>query len=273
MEYKSTIMIVDDNEIYSNGLRDKLKDRYDIIQVFSGEDAVKVYRRNMPDLVLMDLVMPTMGGEEATEKILEMDPDANIITISGHQEIEQMAEGVKAHFSKKAINLPTLLSSIEAHVDKVSVNIMRARIYTLETSVAQLAQRTVDLESMIEQQTMLIMRVAEKSSSVVETFKGSLSSGKKGILAGGYISSILITALSLLNYDSGIIAWIINNPLAILLIAVTLGLTGFWVLPMIIKKKNRKKVTSEDRNKYWLELNTNFPKKMERGKRGKDRLI
>ena len=274
MNYKSTVMIVDDNEEYSNGLRDNLRDRYDVIQVFSGEDAVRVYRRNMPDLVLMDLVMPTMGGGEAAKKILEIDPDANIITISGQAEVDEATIGIKEHFTKKAISLPNLLISIENHIDKVSVNIMRARIYTLETSVATLSQRTVDLESMIEQQTMLIMRVAEKSTSVVKSFKGSLSSGKRGILAGGYISSILITVLSLLNYDSGILSWIVSNPLVILLIAITLGLTGFWVVPMLIKKK--KKVTLQDRNKYWIELDTDFPEvrqSKERGKKGKDRLI
>jgi two-component system chemotaxis response regulator CheY len=268
-------MIVDDNVEFSEGLQTLLKDRYEVITVGSGEDAVKAYRRNMPDMVLMDLVLPTMGGVEAMEEILFIDPDANIITISGEKgkKSELLEQGAK-DFIPKPINISSLLASIEMHIDKVTVNILRQRVYTLETGHAELKQDNVDLKCMIEQQNMVILRVAQQSRSVVDSFKGSLSSGKKGILVGGYLSSILITALSFINYDSGILNWIVSNPLVILLIFITLGLTGFWVVPMLIKKRKKKTVTDENRIDYAYELEGMFSeKKGKRGEKGKNKLI
>ena len=60
----------------------RMLDGYDVALATDGDSAVKAYLKFRPALVLMDIVMPNMGGKEATKKILELDPDAKIIGVT-----------------------------------------------------------------------------------------------------------------------------------------------------------------------------------------------
>jgi len=60
----------------------RMLDGYDVALATDGDSAVKAYLKFRPALVLMDIVMPNMGGKEATRKILEIDPDAKIIGVT-----------------------------------------------------------------------------------------------------------------------------------------------------------------------------------------------
>ncbi len=48
----------------------------------SGEEALERYREARPDLVLLDLVMPGLSGEETLRRLLELDPGANVVIVS-----------------------------------------------------------------------------------------------------------------------------------------------------------------------------------------------
>ena len=52
----------------------------------TGEEAIKFCRKTEPDVVLMDMDMPGMGGLEATKKILRYAPDVKIIVLTAHTE-------------------------------------------------------------------------------------------------------------------------------------------------------------------------------------------
>ena len=57
-----------------------------VSEASSGEDAVALCRRNAPDVVLMDVNMPGMGGLEATRKIIRMAENTRVICLSMHKE-------------------------------------------------------------------------------------------------------------------------------------------------------------------------------------------
>lgn len=48
----------------------------------NGEDAVNIYKKESPDLVFLDIVMPIMDGNTAVREIMAFDPDALIIIVS-----------------------------------------------------------------------------------------------------------------------------------------------------------------------------------------------
>jgi YesN/AraC family two-component response regulator len=67
-----------------------------VIEASSGAEAVELYREQMPDVVFLDINMPDMTGLEALPKILEIDPDAIAIMLTGHASRSLVETSAKA---------------------------------------------------------------------------------------------------------------------------------------------------------------------------------
>lgn len=83
------LLLVDDHEIVRTGIRRILEDIHDfkvIGEVQNGEDAIKFCRSHSPDVVLMDMNMPGIGGLEATKQIIHYAQDSRVIVLSVHKE-------------------------------------------------------------------------------------------------------------------------------------------------------------------------------------------
>jgi DNA-binding NarL/FixJ family response regulator len=85
MRNKARIIIVDDNLYYREGMK-LLIEMEGIGEVIAeadnGQEFLDLLVKLQPDLVLMDIEMPMMGGIEATEKALEIKPDLKILAIT-----------------------------------------------------------------------------------------------------------------------------------------------------------------------------------------------
>jgi NarL family two-component system response regulator LiaR len=94
-----TVMIVDDHEMVRKGARGYLDAQPDITVVGeseSGEEAVLLAREVVPDVVLMDLVMPGMDGVEATRQVKDISPRTNIIVLTSYHQDEHIFPALKA---------------------------------------------------------------------------------------------------------------------------------------------------------------------------------
>jgi two-component system, NarL family, invasion response regulator UvrY len=83
------LLLVDDHELVRTGIQRILEDVSDFSVVgvaVNGEDAVKFCRKHSPEIVLMDMSMPGMGGLEATKQILRFSEQIRIIVLSVHKE-------------------------------------------------------------------------------------------------------------------------------------------------------------------------------------------
>jgi len=83
------ILLVDDHELVRTGIRRILEDVKGMKVVGeceTGEIAAKFCRTNAPDVVLMDMNMPGIGGLEATKKIIRFNPDIKVIVLTVHSE-------------------------------------------------------------------------------------------------------------------------------------------------------------------------------------------
>jgi two-component system invasion response regulator UvrY len=79
------IVLVDDHDLFRAGVRSILQNQEGMVVVgeyASGEDAVKAIRADPPDLILMDVNMPGIGGIEATRKILQIAPNVKVIAVT-----------------------------------------------------------------------------------------------------------------------------------------------------------------------------------------------
>lgn len=84
-----TVLIVDDHDLVRMGIK-RILSGINGIKVLgeasSGEEALQFVRQKMPDVILMDVKMPGMGGIAATSKLLRLDPDVKVLAISSCDE-------------------------------------------------------------------------------------------------------------------------------------------------------------------------------------------
>jgi two-component system invasion response regulator UvrY len=83
------VLLVDDHELVRTGIRkilDEVKGIKVIGEAATGEDAIKFCRKTEPDVILMDMQMPGMGGLEATKKLIRYAPDIKIIVLTVYTE-------------------------------------------------------------------------------------------------------------------------------------------------------------------------------------------
>jgi DNA-binding NarL/FixJ family response regulator len=114
------VLIADDHALLRDGVRALLKLAEDLEVVgeaADGQQAVEACRRLAPDLVLMDVAMPGLGGLEATVQIRREDPRVKVLVLTQYQDREYVARFLKAGASgyvlKKAA-AGELLSAIRA---------------------------------------------------------------------------------------------------------------------------------------------------------------
>lgn len=82
------VMLVDDHALVRMGFRMLLADaNVEVVaEVDSGEQACRQYPQCRPDVVVMDLSMPGMGGLEAVRRLLAQDPGARVLALSAHED-------------------------------------------------------------------------------------------------------------------------------------------------------------------------------------------
>jgi len=94
-----SVLIVDDHAVVRQGLRTFLESEGDIEVVGEagdGAEAVQRVQEFLPDVVLMDLVMPGLDGIAATRKISEVSPSSRVLVLTSFGEEEQVFASIKA---------------------------------------------------------------------------------------------------------------------------------------------------------------------------------
>ncbi|MEJ2734051.1 MAG: response regulator transcription factor [Anaerolineae bacterium] len=119
------VMIVDDHSMVRRGLATILRVKADLELVGeanNGREAMQMCNEVQPDVILMDLVMPEMGGAEATQLIREQCPNIQVIALTSFQEKELVREALQAgaiSYLLKNVSADDLAAAIrEAHAGR-----------------------------------------------------------------------------------------------------------------------------------------------------------
>jgi len=99
MTDKISILITDDHVLVRQGIRTFLELQPDLTvlgEADSGEAAVRMAAELVPDVVLMDLVMPGIGGVEATRQVKQVSPHSQIIVLTSYHEDEYIFPALRA---------------------------------------------------------------------------------------------------------------------------------------------------------------------------------
>jgi NarL family two-component system response regulator LiaR len=94
-----TVMLVDDHAMVRQGVKAFLATQPDLSVVGeagSGEEAVKMAAQFVPDVILMDLIMPNMDGVEATRRVKQVSPRSQVVVLTSYHEDENIFPALKA---------------------------------------------------------------------------------------------------------------------------------------------------------------------------------
>lgn len=138
-------MIVDDHPVFRQGLRDVLETEPQIQVVgeaADGEQAITVADEVQPDVILMDINLPTMNGLQVTREIKSRRPQTNFVMITGYDDAEQVFHALRvgaAAYCPKDITPEALIRVI------IAVNegnfVVSEKVMTHEEVVAWLQQK------------------------------------------------------------------------------------------------------------------------------------
>ena len=93
------ILLVDDHEVVRQGVRAffDVQEGFEVIgEAESGAEAVKIVENLVPDVVLMDLIMPGMDGVEATRLVKNISPTSQIVVLTSYHDDEHIFPALKA---------------------------------------------------------------------------------------------------------------------------------------------------------------------------------
>ncbi|OGP90908.1 MAG: hypothetical protein A2157_05550 [Deltaproteobacteria bacterium RBG_16_47_11] len=114
---RPSILIVDDDEVIQKTLFDVLKKRgYDIFLASSGRETLETIKKNIIDLILLDMRLPDVDGLEVLKKVKEFDSEILVIMMTAYSDIQTAVAAMKSgayHYINKPFELDELKLLIE----------------------------------------------------------------------------------------------------------------------------------------------------------------
>jgi DNA-binding NarL/FixJ family response regulator len=134
------ILVVDDHFMVRMGLSASLNVEPDmevVAEAGTGEAALEAFRKHLPNLVIMDVRLPGMGGADATAAILRQFPDARVLMLSTHSGEEEIYRALQAGahgYVLKSMVREELLRAIrqvvegQRYLDPAVASVLAARV-------------------------------------------------------------------------------------------------------------------------------------------------
>lgn len=170
------LLVVDDEEGIRRLMHMTLElDGHNVIEADSGPSGLDLFRKESPDVVLLDVRLPGMDGIEVLSRIKALDPDSEVIIITGHGDMEMAIECLRkeaSNFLAKPISGEVLSLSVKRSLEKVGLR-RKVKQYTnnLEILVreanVELEQAYQFRENLIENSPDAIVCVRKGGSIVI----------------------------------------------------------------------------------------------------------
>ena len=174
---QNKLLLVDDEEGIRTVLGIALTDMgYDVFTAEDGEQALQIFQKENPPIVLTDIKMPGMDGIELLQKIKLKNPESEVIMITGHGDMDLAIKSLKY----QAVDFVT--KPINDEVLEIALNRAREKILMRQ----QLKEYTENLEEMVREKSAQVVAL-ERQVAVDQTIQG-LSAAMRNIagdLEGG----------------------------------------------------------------------------------------
>lgn len=182
------VVIAEDHNLVRQGIRALLEQSGDVqvvAEASSGIEAIDLTKTHTPDVVLMDLAMPLLGGAEAAERMLHMSRPPRIVILSMHDDAAMVQHllqlGVKGYLLKDAVSEELMLAvrSVSQGKTFVSPSIADAVMMRLMNSPDSTAENVSDLLTPREREVLKLVSEGHTNQGIADILGISIKTVEK----------------------------------------------------------------------------------------------
>ncbi len=165
------VLVIDDEQSIRELMRMSLEmDGYRVLLAENGEKGLEIFRTERPDVVLLDVRMPEMDGLEVLRTIKSEAPDAEVIMISGHGDMDMVLEALRAeaaNFLTKPVHDDLLAFALKRSIERITMK-------------RKLKQYTRNLETLVREANVELERAYQFRENLIENSPDAIVSVRKG---------------------------------------------------------------------------------------------
>jgi two-component system, NarL family, response regulator len=168
------ILIADDHELILDGMISIISADSDcevVAKAIDGKEALDLFNKYLPDITILDLVMPKLSGIEVIRQIRSNHPKASIIALSAHNSEEHIYQALQA--GATAYVLKEDLSNTLTH----TIHAIRKGEYTISPDIAMKYIQRSTKPSLSEREVEILQLVAEGNSNAMIGSRLNLTEG------------------------------------------------------------------------------------------------
>ena len=167
------ILLADDHTVVRDGLRALLEKQPDmtvVAEASDGRDSIRLAEEESPDVVVMDIGMPSLNGIEATRRILAANPRTAVVMLSMHQDesyvLRSLKAGAKGYLLKDSLR-GDVIDAIRAVAQGRSFLTRKVRLMLQEDYVRQMESRGLEdsYDLLTDREREVLHMVAEGKSN------------------------------------------------------------------------------------------------------------
>lgn len=176
------ILIIDDDNLLTESIKDVLADKYDIMIAGTGEAAIKLLKKNKPDLALLDIMLPGIDGIETLRLIRKLNIDVTVIMMTAHEDIKSVITAMKMgafHYLVKPLDIDELEVNIEQALENLKLKRELSEIRSqraLEFNISNIIAQSAGMIA-----AMKIARTVSESYDTTAILEGETGTGKEVI--------------------------------------------------------------------------------------------
>lgn len=187
MKTKLRVMLVDDHDIVRSGLKrlvERNEDMEVVAEAQNGEHAYAMFGSLEPDVLVMDISMPGMGGLEALRRIVSRFPKARVVVFSMHENVafatNALAAGARAYVAKAGMSDDVLLAIREVSAGRGYISPDMAQKIALRTHsvgsdpIHQLSPREFEIFRLLAEGNSVddiaqLLKISQKTAANYQT--------------------------------------------------------------------------------------------------------
>jgi len=203
-----SVLIVDDHEVVRRGIRaflDTVSDIHVVGEAVSGEEAVRMTEAYLPDVVLMDLILPGMDGLEATRRIKVLSPHTQVVVLTSYDQDEYIFPALQAgatSYTLKDMKMDNISDAIRKAAHGESTLHPRVAMRVIKNVRGEIAGET-QLSNMTERELEVLKMIAQGFSNSLIAEKLVISE----YTVKGHVSNILSKLQLTDRTQAAVYAW------------------------------------------------------------------